>query len=179
MRFVGFRRDGAIHVGALTGDGTAVAVAAEVTEFWADPYAAARRAAGGPGPVLPLASLDLVPPVLPSARILCVGLNYPAHVEEGPFEAPDYPTVFGRWQASLAVSGTPVAIPVDEAGLDWEGELVAAVGRPCRTPGPKRPWPRSSPTPRSTTSPRGGRRSSPRSGQSARTPTTAAPSPRW
>jgi 2-keto-4-pentenoate hydratase/2-oxohepta-3-ene-1,7-dioic acid hydratase in catechol pathway len=130
MRFIGFRRGGAIYVGALTDDGASVAVAGEVDEFWADPYAGTRRAAGGPGPVLALDGLELVPPVAPSARILCIGLNYPAHVNEGPFEAPGYPTVFGRWRASLAVSGTPVAVPIDETGLDWEGELVAAVGRP-------------------------------------------------
>lgn len=127
MRFVGLRRDGATHVGALTSDGGA-AVLGEVNEFWDDPYAATRRAAEAP--VIPLDGVELVPPVLPSARVLCIGLNYPAHVDEGPFDPPDYPTVFGRWQASLAVSGTPVAIPADEVGLDWEGELLAAVGRP-------------------------------------------------
>jgi 2,4-diketo-3-deoxy-L-fuconate hydrolase len=126
MRFVGFRRDGMTNVGVLTAGG--VAAVGEVGGFWADPYAATRRATDAP--VIPLTGLELVPPVLPSARVLCVGLNYPAHVDEGPFEPPDYPTVFGRWHASLAVSGTPVAIPADEAGLDWEGELLAAVGRP-------------------------------------------------
>ncbi|HEY1701529.1 MAG TPA: fumarylacetoacetate hydrolase family protein [Trebonia sp.] len=127
MRYIGFRRDGAVQVGALAEDGT-VTPAGKVNEFWEDPFAAARRTADGPA--LPLAGLELVPPVRPSARVLCVGLNYPAHVDEGPFDPPEYPTVFARWHASLAVSDTPVAVPPDEAGLDWEGELVAAVGRP-------------------------------------------------
>jgi 2-keto-4-pentenoate hydratase/2-oxohepta-3-ene-1,7-dioic acid hydratase in catechol pathway len=130
MRYIGFRRDGAVQVGALAEDGTVTAVG-EVNEFWKDPFAATRRAADGAAlPALRLDSLDLVPPVRPSARVLCVGLNYAKHVDEGPFDPPEYPTVFARWTASLAVADTPVAVPPGEAGLDWEGELVAAVGRP-------------------------------------------------
>ena len=69
-----------------------------------------------------------MPPVKPSARVLCVGLNYAEHIDEGPFSRTDYPTVFGRWTQSLAVADTPVAIPVDERGLDWEAKLLVAVG---------------------------------------------------
>jgi 2-keto-4-pentenoate hydratase/2-oxohepta-3-ene-1,7-dioic acid hydratase in catechol pathway len=38
--------------------------------------------------------------------------------------------IFGRWTASLVTDGTPVPVPVDEAGLDWEGEIAAVVGAP-------------------------------------------------
>jgi 2-keto-4-pentenoate hydratase/2-oxohepta-3-ene-1,7-dioic acid hydratase in catechol pathway len=72
----------------------------------------------------------MVVPVPDAAAVLCVGLNYPAHVAEGTFQTPSHPSVFGRWTRSLAVSGTQVRVPAGEDGLDWEGELAAVVGRP-------------------------------------------------
>jgi 2-keto-4-pentenoate hydratase/2-oxohepta-3-ene-1,7-dioic acid hydratase in catechol pathway len=81
----------------------------------------------------------LVPPVPPDARVLCVGLNYLDHVAEGSHRdqpLPDHPTVFARWTRSLAVDGAEVALPPDGEGLDWEGEVVAWVGRPLAAAGP-------------------------------------------
>jgi 2,4-diketo-3-deoxy-L-fuconate hydrolase len=132
MRYIGYRLRGATHVGALLDEGV-VAPLGEMSEFWQDPY----LAAGGTGETLDLGGLEPVPPVPAGARILCVGLNYPAHVDEGPFSIPDHPTVFGRWHASLSVSDVPVTVPPDEAGLDWEGELVAVVGRPLSQASPQ------------------------------------------
>ena len=42
---------------------------------------------------------------------------------------PEYPTLFARWTASLTVGGVGVPVPPDEDGLDWEGEVMAYVGR--------------------------------------------------
>jgi 2-keto-4-pentenoate hydratase/2-oxohepta-3-ene-1,7-dioic acid hydratase in catechol pathway len=61
-----------------------------------------------------------------------VGLNYRAHAAEAGIDPPEYPAIFGRWTTSLTVSGTPVPVPVDEAGLDWEGELAVVIGAPLR-----------------------------------------------
>jgi 2-keto-4-pentenoate hydratase/2-oxohepta-3-ene-1,7-dioic acid hydratase in catechol pathway len=124
MRYLGYRLNGVTHVGSLLDDDR-VRPLGEVDRFWQNPYGAVPAT----GETLDLASLETVPPVPAGARVLCVGLNYPAHVAEGPFEIPDHPTVFGRWHASLSVSEVPVAVPPDEDGLDWEGELVAVVGR--------------------------------------------------
>jgi 2-keto-4-pentenoate hydratase/2-oxohepta-3-ene-1,7-dioic acid hydratase in catechol pathway len=127
VRIVGFERDGRVHIAAR--DGASLVPLGDVDEFWADPYsgiAAASRVTERLDP----SGLTLIPPVKPSARVLCVGLNYAEHVEEGPFSRPEHPTLFGRWTQSLAVAGTPVAVPVDEQGLDWEAELLVAVGSP-------------------------------------------------
>jgi 2-keto-4-pentenoate hydratase/2-oxohepta-3-ene-1,7-dioic acid hydratase in catechol pathway len=59
-----------------------------------------------------------------------LGLNYRAHASEGSFDEPEFPLIFGRWTATLAPSGTPVSVPIDEAGLDWEAEIAAVIGRP-------------------------------------------------
>ncbi|MGI5270220.1 fumarylacetoacetate hydrolase family protein [Nonomuraea sp. CA-218870] len=129
MKLVGMAaRDGGRHVtvGVVT-DGT-VTPLAEVTDFYDDvPYWLDRARQAGPGGV-PLAEVELAPPVPPSARVLCVGLNYRAHAAEGGFEPPAHPTVFGRWTASLSVTGVAVPVPAGEPGLDWEGEVAAVVG---------------------------------------------------
>jgi 2-keto-4-pentenoate hydratase/2-oxohepta-3-ene-1,7-dioic acid hydratase in catechol pathway len=132
VQIVGIRdRDGAVQVAALSEDGTEVTVLAPLAEFWAD---AAGHLARPPGrETLPVADVEVVPPVLPDARVICIGLNYLKHVAEGTFAAegvPPHPTLFARWTQSLTVGGAPVPVPADEDGLDWEGEVVAYVGAP-------------------------------------------------
>jgi 2-keto-4-pentenoate hydratase/2-oxohepta-3-ene-1,7-dioic acid hydratase in catechol pathway len=97
--------------------------------FWAD--AAGFLSREPAGPTVAVDEVELVPPVLPGARVLCIGLNYLKHVAEGSYAGegvPEYPTLFARWTQSLAVDGTPVPVPADEDGLDWEGEVLAWVG---------------------------------------------------
>ena len=133
MRIVGVKRahDGAcVEVAALS-DTDEVVVLAPLAEFWSDP---ARFLASVPaGPTLALSSVEMVPPVLPDARVFCIGLNYLKHAAEGRFrdeELPPYPTLFARWTQSLTVDGAEVPVPASEDGLDWEGEVLAWVGAP-------------------------------------------------
>jgi 2-keto-4-pentenoate hydratase/2-oxohepta-3-ene-1,7-dioic acid hydratase in catechol pathway len=132
MRIVGIRRDGGpVEVAALSDDGAQVTVVAPVEEFWAD--AAEDLGRTPAGPTLAVADVERVPPVLPGARVVCIGLNYLKHVAEGSFsgqDLPPHPTLFARWTASLTVDGAEVPVPADEDGLDWEGEVVAWVGAP-------------------------------------------------
>ena len=118
-----------MHVGALSDDGSEVTEIAELQNFWASPATELARAASGP--TSPVAAVELVPPVLKSARVVCIGLNYQDHVNEGSFsgqEQPELPTLFARWPASLSVDGAEIPVPSGEDGLDWEGEVVAWVG---------------------------------------------------
>ncbi|MDX6739536.1 fumarylacetoacetate hydrolase family protein [Actinocorallia sp. A-T 12471] len=133
MRIVGIRRpDGAgVEVADLSARGDEVTVIAPLAEFWADPAGCLARPASGR--VLGVGAVELVPPVLPDARVLCVGLNYLDHAAEGSYrdqELPPYPSLFGRWTRSLTVDGAEVPVPSNEDGLDWEGEVVAWVGAP-------------------------------------------------
>jgi 2-keto-4-pentenoate hydratase/2-oxohepta-3-ene-1,7-dioic acid hydratase in catechol pathway len=132
MRIVGIRRDGGpVEVAALSDDGAQVTVVAPVEEFWAD--AAGYLGRTPAGSTLAVADVERVPPVLPGARVVCIGLNYLKHVAEGSFsgqDLPPHPTLFARWTASLTVDGAEVPVPADEDGLDWEGEVVAWVGAP-------------------------------------------------
>ncbi|MER7880479.1 fumarylacetoacetate hydrolase family protein [Streptomyces solisilvae] len=130
IRLVGLRETGGNTVVArLAEDGAGVAPICGLEEFWADPHHAVTLPPTGPS--LPATDVDLVPPVLPDARVICVGLNYLAHLAEGTYAAdgiPPHPTLFARWPASLTVDGAEIPVPLDEDGLDWEGEVVAYVG---------------------------------------------------
>lgn len=130
MRVVGVRRpDGTVEVADLAEDARSVTVLAGLAEFWSDPGAA--MAAVPTRAAEPVADLVLVPPVPPGARVVCIGLNYLKHVAEGSYASegvPEFPTVFARWPASLTIDGAEVPVPANEAGLDWEGEVVAWVG---------------------------------------------------
>ncbi|MEV7634622.1 fumarylacetoacetate hydrolase family protein [Pseudarthrobacter enclensis] len=143
MQFIGITHLGGPWAAALTG--SRVLPLAPVTDFWADPQGWQDKAAGLVSVQLPGAeeasdagtwlergTVAEVPLVPASARVICVGLNYKAHVAEGSFkdqELPPYPTLFARWTASLSVGGVPVPVPVGEDGLDWEGEVAAYIGR--------------------------------------------------
>lgn len=130
MRIVGVKQsDGSVLVGALSVDGSEVAIFGGLDSFWASPQAFV--AAGPAGPTLQTGHIQFVPPVVQSARVLCVGLNYFDHVSEGSYKdetLPEIPTLFARWPASLSVDGADIPVPSNEEGIDWEGEVVAWVG---------------------------------------------------
>ena len=129
MRIVGIRRGGNVDVAALSDDGAQLTVVAGLDDFWADPALHLSRDPAGES--LATAGVELVPPVLPGARVICIGLNYLKHIAEGSFASegvPPYPTLFARWSQSLTVGGAEVPIPSNEDGLDWEGEVMAYVG---------------------------------------------------
>jgi 2-keto-4-pentenoate hydratase/2-oxohepta-3-ene-1,7-dioic acid hydratase in catechol pathway len=132
MRIVGIRRDGDdVEVATLSDDGAQVTVIAGLEDFWADATGHLSREPAGE--TVPSSAVTFVPPVLPGARVICIGLNYLKHVAEGTFrdqELPPYPTLFARWTQSLTVDGAEVPVPSNEDGLDWEGEIVAWVGAP-------------------------------------------------
>ena len=130
MRIVGIRRNGGpVEVATLSEDGGQVTVLAGLEEFWLD--APAHLGAPVLGEAVAASEVEFVPPVLPGARVICIGLNYLKHVAEGSYqdqELPEHPTLFARWTQSLTVGGAEVPVPAGEDGLDWEGEIVAWVG---------------------------------------------------
>lgn len=77
-------------------------------------------------------TVTYLPPLRRSAKYVCVGLNYRAHTAEGPYEQPDYPTLFARFASSLVGHGQPILRPGVSEQLDYEGELVAVVGRTAK-----------------------------------------------
>jgi 2-keto-4-pentenoate hydratase/2-oxohepta-3-ene-1,7-dioic acid hydratase in catechol pathway len=79
-----------------------------------------------------LSSLKLRMPVETPGKIICLGLNYIEHVNEGPYDRPDYPTLFMRGMTSLVASGEALVRPTTSEKFDYEAELVAIIGKSAR-----------------------------------------------
>lgn len=110
---------------------TEARIVGELRDFWTDAAGHLSSAAEAAGSPVGLGDFRIVPPVLPEARVICIGLNYRAHHAEGSFrdeQFPEHPTLFARWTRSLSVDGATIPVPASERGLDWEGEIVAYVG---------------------------------------------------
>ncbi len=140
MRLLTFRRNGENRVGAMREDGIADLTAAmgEATSVRrliadgllerAEDVAAATRTTIAPTD----AQFDL--PIPDPGKIICVGVNYRdrnAEYKDGS-QAPEYPSLFMRTPLSFVPHGRNVVIPRESMQLDYEGEIVAVIGRSGR-----------------------------------------------
>jgi 2-keto-4-pentenoate hydratase/2-oxohepta-3-ene-1,7-dioic acid hydratase in catechol pathway len=90
---------------------------------------------------LPLASVDLLPPIMPIRNLFCVGWNYQSHFDEGIEKAaravkqsPDHPAFFSK--ATATINSRYGFIPLHQVTtekLDWEVELAVIIGRGGRS----------------------------------------------
>ncbi len=76
--------------------------------------------------------MEVLPPLSSPGKIICVGLNYRAHAVESGMQLPEYPTLFARFPSSLVGGGAPIVRPAESDKLDYEGELVAVIGKAGR-----------------------------------------------
>ena len=81
------------------------------------------------GRPIDLDKVQLLPPIANPPKIICVGLNYADHSLESGFKVPDYPAIFARFPSSLIGHGAPLVRPLVSVQLDFEGELVAVIGK--------------------------------------------------
>lgn len=83
--------------------------------------------------VVDFAKVKLLPPVPNPGKTICVGLNYVDHAAESPYDSvPDYPAFFPRFTSSLIAHGDHIIRPECSHELDYEGELVAVIGKKGR-----------------------------------------------
>ncbi|TKT71549.1 fumarylacetoacetate hydrolase family protein [Afipia massiliensis] len=80
----------------------------------------------------PLSSLRLLPPAPVAGKILCLGLNYLDHAAESKMDRPQDPVIFLRTASSLVGHGGAIVCPAISNTLDFEGELVAIIGKRAR-----------------------------------------------
>ena len=72
-------------------------------------------------------------PVVPSpAKVICVGLNYKAHIEETGRTDSDYPVLFPKFASSLTGPHAELSLPFESDQVDYEGELTVVIGAPGR-----------------------------------------------
>jgi 2-keto-4-pentenoate hydratase/2-oxohepta-3-ene-1,7-dioic acid hydratase in catechol pathway len=81
------------------------------------------------GEVLPLDSVELLPPVPDPDKIICIGLNYRAHAAEAGIDPPETPTFFAKFRNALAAPGAAVVLPAASEKVDYEAEVAFVVGR--------------------------------------------------
>jgi acylpyruvate hydrolase len=75
---------------------------------------------------------DLRPVVPNPAKVICVGLNYKAHIEETGRSDSDYPVLFPKFASSLAGPFDRLELPAESQQIDYEGELTVVIGQPGR-----------------------------------------------
>jgi acylpyruvate hydrolase len=81
---------------------------------------------------VPLAEVTLRPVVPRPGKVVCMGLNYRAHVDEGVYDVPDYPVLFSKFAETLVAAGDPVLVPPESEAVDYEAELAFVIGRRVR-----------------------------------------------
>ncbi len=136
MRLATLRRDGDTVAVRLDADGAVeIAGFADVGALLADPdwRAIAERAAGRLLLTGDIPS-DAWAPVVPAPRkIVCIGVNYRAHIQEMGREEPEYPTMFTKYPEALIGAGDPIVVPPYAADfVDWEAELAVVIGSRVR-----------------------------------------------
>lgn len=75
----------------------------------------------------------LLAPIQPP-NILCIGLNYRKHAQEGGRGTPERPVLFIKPTSTLQNPGDPIEIPVKLASteVDYECELAVVIGKRCK-----------------------------------------------
>lgn len=76
------------------------------------------------------ADVRLLAPVPDPEKIICMGLNYRDHAEEGGQDIPEHPRWFGKFANSLIGDGEPVLLPAAHPDyVDYEAEMAVVIGR--------------------------------------------------
>lgn len=115
MKVVRLRMDGDCRYG-LADDTT-------VTLISDEPFAAFE-----PEGVIPLSQAQLLAPVSPT-KVVCVGLNYKAHITEMGHDMPTEPVIFMKPSTAVIGPGQPIPVPPGVGRVDHEGELGVVIGR--------------------------------------------------
>ena len=141
MRLVCFRGDDGSRLGVVSGDVVIDLTSVDANaprdlqsviegNLYEQVAAIAERATGAHH--LSLSDLDFEIPSVRAGKILCLGLNYMEHVNEGIFEKQPFPTVFMRSMSSMIAHGKPIVRPRVSETLDYEAELALIVGKKAR-----------------------------------------------
>lgn len=95
-----------------------------------------KRAESAAGPRHATADLVYAPLIPHPEKIVCVGLNYRAHILEMGRQLPEHPTLFAKFRSALIGAGDPVVLPAASGAVDWEAELAVIVAEPVRNASP-------------------------------------------
>jgi 2-keto-4-pentenoate hydratase/2-oxohepta-3-ene-1,7-dioic acid hydratase in catechol pathway len=136
MKLVSYRHAGADRYGAVIGD-RICDLSDKFGAKWPSLKAALRqdglaelaKATVTEAPGLALSQVELLPPITDPDKIICVGLNYRTHIEEGGRDTPTHPMLFARYPDSLVGHRGKMVRPKVSQNYDFEGELAVIIGR--------------------------------------------------
>jgi 2-keto-4-pentenoate hydratase/2-oxohepta-3-ene-1,7-dioic acid hydratase in catechol pathway len=80
---------------------------------------------------IPIEEAALLPLAVPT-KVIGVGLNYKDHSAETGMPMPEEPLIFFKPPSAIVGFRDPIVIPAGVGRVDYEGELVAVMGRKCR-----------------------------------------------
>jgi acylpyruvate hydrolase len=126
MRFATIRTGDGTTAARLDGDTLVPLAASDVGALLAQGGHAAERPGATPVP----ASEASFAPITRPSKVLCVGLNYRAHILESGRELPEYPTLFAKFADTLLGAHDDLVLPAVSERADWEVELGVVIGRP-------------------------------------------------
>jgi acylpyruvate hydrolase len=79
----------------------------------------------------PLDDVVLGPVVPDPDKVICVGANYRAHLDESEYPAPPFPEVFAKYPNALIGHGHSIPVTPISSQIDYEGELAVIIGQRC------------------------------------------------
>lgn len=111
---------GAVHYASQQPDGSAMEIEGDIFGN----YQVTTR---------PAQVAKLLAPLQPAA-ILCIGLNYRKHAEEGKAKIPEWPVLFMKSPGAVQNPGDPIVLPtkLKSTQVDYECELGVVIGKSCK-----------------------------------------------
>lgn len=91
-----------------------------------------RRAADGQSADFDVDDVTFLPVIPQPDKIMCIGLNYAAHIKESGRKVGDYPTIFTRFANTSVGHRQPMIRPKVSENFDFEGELAFIIGKAGR-----------------------------------------------
>lgn len=76
-----------------------------------------------------LKDITLLPPILPTSKIVCIGKNYADHAAEMGGELPKEPLIFLKPTTSVIGPEEQIVLPSISNQVDHEGELAVVIGQ--------------------------------------------------
>ena len=74
----------------------------------------------------------ILSPVIPRSKVVAVGRNYAAHIEEMGSDTPESPLLFLKPNTSVIGPEAAIAYPPSSERVEYEVELAVVIGQPCR-----------------------------------------------
>jgi acylpyruvate hydrolase len=135
MAYATFEYQGRRRVGRVesTPDGDRLIPLGGLTELGrATPADVLTAATELPAEAVAVDDVYLCPVVPHPDKIVCIGLNYLAHVGETGRELPTYPVMFTKFASSLIGPRDDIQLPAESEQVDYEAELAVVIGRTGR-----------------------------------------------